>query len=344
MKHSVWFLLLLLTMALFAVAVACGSSGGGNSSAGAATNDDDNDDNDDDNDVSPTDDDDNDSTITPGFAYVAHGTFTMGSPPDELGRFSNETQHQVTLTHDFEISVDDTVQSQFATLMGWNPSNFTGCGGDCPVEKINWWDALAYADQLTLAKGQTPCYVLASVVCTDGANAGADYMACENAKHGGISSANWGLQGVTSVYDCTGYRLPTEAEWEYAIRAGTTTAFYSGPITQLYCSPRDPNLDPIAWYCGNDGTTTMAVGQKLPNAWGLYDMSGNVWQWIWDWYGPYSGNVVDPEGPASGKSRVLRGGGWSDGAEFCRSAMRGYDDIPGTRGNNLGFRLVRSLP
>jgi formylglycine-generating enzyme required for sulfatase activity len=136
------------------------------------------------------------------------------------------------------------------------------------------------------------------------------------------------------------YRLPTEAEWEYACRAGTTTAFANGDITELKCG-HDPNLAAMGCYCGNSGDKTHPVAQKKPNAWGLYDMHGNVWEWCDDWYGNYSNShVTDPKGPSSGRSRVLRGGYWSHYAGYCRSAIRSGCS-PGGRSSGVGFRIAR---
>ena len=128
------------------------------------------------------------------------------------------------------------------------------------------------------------------------------------------------------------YQLPTEAEWEYAARAGTSGDRYGG------------DLDAIAWYDGNSGGGTHPVGQKAPNAWGLHDMLGNVWEWVQDWYGEYpGGSVTDPQGPASGSYRVFRGGSWSRGARICRASYRNYNP-PCIRLNLLGFRLLRIVP
>ena len=138
------------------------------------------------------------------------------------------------------------------------------------------------------------------------------------------------------------YRLPTEAEWEYAARAGSTTAFANGGISELKCG-YDSNLDAMGWYCGNSNERTHPVAQKQPNAWGLYDMHGNVREWCQDWYGKTypSGSVVDPTGPSSGSDRVGRGGSWNYVAGSCRSADR-YGSEPGFRSYSLGFRLVLS--
>ena len=134
------------------------------------------------------------------------------------------------------------------------------------------------------------------------------------------------------------FDLPTEAQWEYACRAGTNTALNSGrdlTSEEGTCS----NLDEVGWYGENSGETTHAVGRKRPNAWGIYDMHGNVWEWCRDWYGDYNGDATDPTGPVSGSRRVGRGGSWILNAKFCRSAVRGLSD-PGGRGGNLGFRLA----
>ena len=135
------------------------------------------------------------------------------------------------------------------------------------------------------------------------------------------------------------YRLPTEAEWEYAARAGTTTDTYAGDITKSFGS--DPVLDRIAWYEENSGRRTHPIGRKSPNAYGLHDMLGNVWEWVGDWHGDYrGGTATDPVGPKSGSYRVVRGGGWSDFAGSFRSANR-RRDWPGLRARSLGFRLLR---
>ena len=135
------------------------------------------------------------------------------------------------------------------------------------------------------------------------------------------------------------YRLPTEAEWEYAARAGTSSDTYAGDISEPLST--DPVVNGIAWYRNNSGRRTHPVGRKAPNGWGLYDMLGNVGEWVGDWYGSYPGGAVtDPAGPGSGSRRVSRGGSWRSSAGFCRSALRGRIS-PGTRLNSLGFRLLR---
>jgi formylglycine-generating enzyme required for sulfatase activity len=208
-----------------------------------------------------------------------------------------------------------------------NPSNFSACA-QCPVERVNWWEALAYANALSQLEMLAECYTLSG--CT------------------GMPGNDMTCSGVTvnapgnAPYACAGYRLPTEAEWEYAYRAGTTTAFYNGAITDETCN--EPNLDSIGWYCGNANDKTHDVGTvKQPNAWGLSDMAVNVWEWCWDWYGSYARNETDPLGPVMGSLRVGRGGAWNYYAKRARAANRNYGN-PDDRYDYLGFRLSRSAP
>jgi formylglycine-generating enzyme required for sulfatase activity len=224
------------------------------------------------------------------FNLIQPGTFTMGSPPEELERFDDEAQHQVTLTQPFYLQATEVTQGQWEALMGSNPSYFNACGTDCPVESVSWEDAQDF-----------------------------------------INALNELNEGT--------YRLPTEAEWEYACRAGSTTAFANGDITVTGCA-RDPNLDLMGWYCYNAESTPHPVAQKNPNDWGLYDMHGNVWEWCQDWYGDYPTDpVTDPTGPETGASRVYRGGSWKEQARLIRSALRNRHTD--TFDNNLGLRLVR---
>ena len=231
-----------------------------------------------------------------GYVRIAPGTFVMGSPTGEEGHDDDETQHSVTITRAYCMKATEVTQGEWQSVMGSNPSNFTSCGSNCPVERVSWEDAVGYANALSRREGLPECY------------AGSTFT------------------GLT----CTGYRLPTEAEWEYAARAGTTAATYG-------------NLDSVAWYKENSGAATHPIRQKQPNAWGLYDMLGNVWEWTGDYYDTYSGTVTNPSGPATGSSRVIRGGSWISFARYARAADR-YYITPDIRGYDLGFRLSRTAP
>jgi formylglycine-generating enzyme required for sulfatase activity len=220
------------------------------------------------------------------FKLIPAGTFTMGSPSGEPGRWISEgPQHQVTLTQPFYMQTTEVTQAQWEAVMGWNPS---GECPACPVESVSWDDVQTYITKMNLRGEGT-------------------------------------------------YSLPTEAQWEYAARAGSTTAFYSGNITKS--EGEDPNLDAIGWYNWNSSIKAHPVAQKTANAWELYDMSGNASEWCQDRYGSYASSAVsDPTGPSSGSHRVLRGGSWDDPAKYCRSAFR-FSRGPGFRG--YGFRLLR---
>jgi len=267
--------------------------------------------------------------IPVGWVGVPAGTFTMGSPAAEPARNGDETQHQVTITQGFLMKATEVTQVEWQALMGSNPSYFQACGGTCPVERVSWYQVVAYCNALSASEGLERCY-------QDGG--GAEYDTADAVNH---VTPSW-----PSGLACLGYRLPTEAEWEYAARAGTQTAFYTGAIT--HAAPDcggDSNLDLAGWYCGNANGKTHAAGGKQANAWGLYDVLGNVWEWCWDWWydGTYPGTVSDPLGPHSGLYRVERGGSWSYYAGDSRAARR-YDDGPDIADSDRGFRPVRSLP
>ena len=281
-------------------------------------------------------------TTTQSFVLIQPGTFTMGSPADELGRNPEETPHQVTLTRAFYMQTTEVTQGQWKVLMGNNPSYFQNAGDAAPAEKVSWYDAAAYANKVSGSEGYPACYTLSDCTGSPGLPASTSSYDYEAYRCG------------ANPYLCTGYRLPTEAEWEYAYRAGTATAFYNGPITQT--ATGDPKLDLTGWYVGNSDVTysggysyngktlgTHPVGQKQANAWGLYDMAGNVWEWGWDRYGSIpTDSVTDPQGSQSGSYRVIRGGSWGIIAQDARAATRFYSDGLAARSLDSGFRLVRS--
>jgi formylglycine-generating enzyme required for sulfatase activity len=257
----------------------------------------------------------------PVMVLVPAGTFTMGSPTSEPGRVSNETQHQVTLTHAIYVSTYEVTQAEWQSVMGWDESYSQGTGK--PVETVTWYDAVSYCNQRSARDGFTPAYTI-----TDATMQGPH-----------VTNAT-----VTWNQAANGYRLLTEAEWEYACRATSTTAFCNGGITNIYCSPLDSNLDQVGWYCGNASETTYDCGSKAANAWGLKDMHGNVYEWCWDWYETYpTGPLTDPTGPPSGSDRVIRGGSWNNYALGSRSAFRSNDG-PYVYAFFLGLRLARTAP
>jgi formylglycine-generating enzyme required for sulfatase activity len=276
----------------------------------------------------PPDDDDNgggggggtgggsSATVSIEMVSITGGTFTMGSPASEANRDSDETQHSVTLSG-FYMSKYQVTQEQYQAVMGSNPSSFNSnpATGETqnkrPVENVTWYDAVEFCNKLSAKESLQSVYTISGRTPVSG------YP---------ITSAT-----VTADFTKTGYRLPTEAQWEYACRAGTTTAYNTG----------DTISDNTGWYSSNSGGKTHEVGKKPANAFGLYDMHGNVWEWCWDWYDNYSsGTQTDPVGASSGTYRVKRGGSCRNSAENLRSAHRN-NEFPNYRDSGVGFRLVR---
>ena len=228
------------------------------------------------------------------------GTFMMGSAASEAGRDSDEgPRRQVTISP-FLMGRHEVTQKEYQEVMGVNPSHFSG--DTLPVEMVSWFDAIEYCNRLSQREGLTPAYTISG--------------------SGDSRTVRWNQSA-------NGYRLPTEAEWEYAARAGTTTPFNTGENITI----QQANFN-------NSRGRTAPVGSYAANAWGLHDMHGNVWEWVWDWFGTYPSNAqIDPMGASSGSDRVSRGGSWG-AAGNVRSANRSCY-TPSRRCNNLGFRVVR---
>ena len=256
-----------------------------------------------------------------GFALIPAGQFLMGSPASERQRQKDEAQHSVTLRA-FYLAKHEVTQGDYAAVMGANPSHFKG--ENLPVENISWLDAIEYANRLSQKHRLTPAY---------------------------------SVQGGAVTWDrnANGYRLPTEAEWEYAARAGTQTVFYAGEhITSRHANFQGsyPYLieENYVQHHNPDVVTSTNRGAPMPvdtldaNRFGLHHMQGNVSEWCFDYYGAYDATPAEnPAGPVSGALRVNRGGAYNDFAKHLRSAYRSANP-PTFRDRNLGLRLARNAP
>jgi len=232
---------------------------------------------------------------------IPGGEFIMG---DNRGEEDEKPAHKVQISG-FYMDKYEVTQEAYEHMMGKNPAKFKG--PDKPVERVSWFGAIQYCNMRSLREGLNPCYNLDTLECS---------------------------------YEADGYRLPTEAEWEYACRAGTPTKYSFGNAPE--------KLGQYAWFKENANKTSHPVGQKRPDQWGFYDMHGNVWEWCNDYYSEdyyQKSPVENPTGPAVGDERVLRGGSWASGAQSARSSSR-YSETPGFADvcfgyEAYGFRCVR---
>ena len=248
----------------------------------------------------------NDSEHNPTWTTVRSGTYQMGDPDyldEDTPNRENSIPHMVTLTHEFRIQTTEVTIGEWKRIMGESnvPNSIAQCSDHCPVNTVNWMSAIEYANALSVSEGLEPCYLIEG------------------------RTVAW-----TEGFECTGYRLPTEAEWEYAARAGSTAT-------------RHGDIDAISWTKRTANGTVQPVGQLAPNDWNLYDMHGNVWEWVWDIYGDFTTEAVtDPTGPKEGRSRVRRGGGANDHPRqtcvFYRERRVIYRDL-----KRQGFRLVQTI-
>ena len=269
-----------------------------------------------------------------GFVRVPGGTFLMGSPEGTPNSNANERPVRAVTVSGFSMGRHVVTQGEWYDVMGTRPSFFNGTNNETgttvtptfqwrnlPVERVSWYDAIVFSNRLSIARGLTPAYSIGGSTNPD------DWGPVPTSWN-----ATW--NAVTIVPGSTGYRLPTEAQWEFAARGG------HGSPGNFTFSGSNVAAE-VAWHSANSGRRTREVGTLAPNALGLYDMSGNVWEWVWDWWGTYPDYPeTDPTGASSGSDRVVRGGGWGVSDWGVRSASR-LDVAPADRFDGLGFRLVR---
>jgi formylglycine-generating enzyme required for sulfatase activity/uncharacterized membrane protein len=275
-----------------------------------------------------------------GMSFVSGGTFSMGLPAGEPGSYAGDTQHSVTVSRPFYINQYEVSWTEWNVVRDWTllaendplgydiPTGRMGGGEgeptiDHPVTSVSWFDAIKWCNAKSEMNGLTPVYYTDSGLSSV------------------YRSGQIDLINTWVDWSSTGYRLPTEAEWEFACRAGTQSSFFTGPITATG-SGLCMNLDLAGWYSANSGNVTHPVGQKAANANALHDTHGNVWEWTWDRHEAFSSNPVsDPRGPDTGSLRTARGGSFNNNAENCQSSSR-FPASPNYNGWDIGFRVART--
>jgi formylglycine-generating enzyme required for sulfatase activity len=241
---------------------------------------------------------------------IPNGRYTMGCTNEKIDKCDNDEfpARKVTITRPFEMMKSEVTQELYEEILGSNPSHFTSCGENCPVDSVSWYDSIAFANALSEREGLPECYII---------------------KPDNVQPA------FANILECKGWRLPTEAEWEYAARGGKR---------QRYAGSQKPYE--IAWYSDNSESTTQPVCSKNTNNIGLCDMSGNVFEWVWDYWDDSTENYsnisnADPLGAEQGQFRIYRGGSWFSDAWYSRTSFRSRG-TPKTHSVVLGFRLVKT--
>ena len=262
------------------------------------------------------------------FVLISVGTFQMGS---NVGYSNNKPVHEVTITKPFYMGKYEVTQAEYEKYCSYgssSPSSDKGDGDNYPAYYVSWYDALVYCNKRSMAEELTPCYSISGNTDPE--------------KWGTVpTSSNNTWNAVVCNWNANGYRLPTEAEWEYAARAEDNTV-----ASLTYSGTSDVNkLGEYSWYSSNSNSKTHEVGTKKANGFGLYDMSGNVWEWCWNRftnsYDAEAEGGSDPTGTSAGSNRVYRGGSWRSSSDRCAVSCR-RSLYPNIRDNNLGFRVVRS--